>query len=220
MKAKLMIIILIILVYSTSISPAELPLTFSYQGTLIDSLGEPVPDDIYDIQFRIYEDSGATTLLWSSKGFIPKKTKNGRFYHTIGSTNPFPDSLSLYNDFWLAIIVNNGETISENPLYVVPFSLSELYAREAQEAIAAIFAEAKSQHAESGRWVKDIDQLNELHLVPSAKENWIFTIIPNSRGIERLSATSTAQMPGGAGKIVEFDAVQGKWSGYGSSSKK
>ena len=33
---------------------------------------------------------------------------------------------------------------------------------------------------------------------------------------DRLSATSTEEMQGGAGKVVSFDALTGKFQGYGS----
>ena len=88
-------------------------------------------------------------------------------------------------------------------------------AGEAQEAIAAIMAAAKVQFAETGRWPTNITQLNRLQLDPLTVQRWSFVLVPGSQGIQSVQATSTGQMPGGAGKVVRFDAVQGKWSGYG-----
>ncbi len=88
-------------------------------------------------------------------------------------------------------------------------------AGEAQEAIAAIMAAAKVQHAETGQWPTNFQQLKRLQLDRITEDRWRFTIIPGSQGIQRVQATSTGQMPGGAGKIVRFDAQQGRWSGYG-----
>ncbi|UCC78480.1 MAG: prepilin-type N-terminal cleavage/methylation domain-containing protein [Candidatus Zixiibacteriota bacterium] len=88
-------------------------------------------------------------------------------------------------------------------------------AGEAQEAIAAIMAAAKVNYAETGNWVTNIQQLPRLQLDRLTTERWNFTLVPGSQGIQRVRATSTGQMPGGAGKVVQFDAVQGKWSGYG-----
>jgi prepilin-type N-terminal cleavage/methylation domain-containing protein len=88
-------------------------------------------------------------------------------------------------------------------------------AGEAQEAIAAIMAAAKVQHAETGRWPTDIQQLDRLQLDPLTEDRWRFAITPGAQGIQSVQGTSTGQMPGGAGKIVRFDAQQGKWSGYG-----
>ena len=88
-------------------------------------------------------------------------------------------------------------------------------AGEAQEAIAAIMAGAKVYNAEKGRWPTRIEQIDKLQLDPLTEERWNFTIVPGANGIQRIQATSTGQMPGGAGKTVRFDALTGKWSGYG-----
>jgi prepilin-type N-terminal cleavage/methylation domain-containing protein len=88
-------------------------------------------------------------------------------------------------------------------------------AGEAQEAIAAVMAAAKVHYAETGNWVSDIRQLPKLQLDPLTERRWEFDLIPGSQGIQRVQATSTGQMPGGAGKVVRFDATLGKWSGYG-----
>jgi type II secretory pathway pseudopilin PulG len=88
-------------------------------------------------------------------------------------------------------------------------------AGEAQEAIAAIMAGAKVYNAENGRWPTRIEQILKLQLDELTKDRWRFDIVPGTNGIQRVQATSTGQMPGGAGKIVRFDAVTGKWGGYG-----
>jgi len=88
-------------------------------------------------------------------------------------------------------------------------------AGEAQEAIAAVWAAAKVYHAENGRWVTQIGQLNRLNLEQVTTQRWTFNLTPGANGIQTIRATSTGLMPGGAGKIVSFDAQRGKWSGYG-----
>ncbi len=88
-------------------------------------------------------------------------------------------------------------------------------AGEAQEAIAAVMAAAKVYHAETGRWATNINQLNKLHLERITEERWKFIITPGTNGIRNIRATSTGMMPGGAGKLVIFDAERGTWSGYG-----
>lgn len=89
-------------------------------------------------------------------------------------------------------------------------------AGEAQEAIGAIWAAAKVHHAETGRWATDTRQLTNLNLDKIVKDRWQFSITPGANGIQRITATSTGQMPGGAGKIVTFNAQTGKWTGYGT----
>ena len=88
-------------------------------------------------------------------------------------------------------------------------------AGEAQEAIAAVWAAAKVYHAETGQWVTNVGQLRRLNLEQVTEERWNFSITPGTNGIQTIRATSKGLMPGGAGKIVNFDAQRGKWSGYG-----
>ena len=89
-------------------------------------------------------------------------------------------------------------------------------AGEAQEAIGSIWAAIKVRQAQTGSWVSDIRQLPNLNLDRIVKNRWNFTITPGANGIMSITATSTGQMPGGAGKIVTFNAQTGKWSGYGT----
>jgi prepilin-type N-terminal cleavage/methylation domain-containing protein len=88
-------------------------------------------------------------------------------------------------------------------------------AGEAQEAIAAIWAAAKVHHAETGQWASQVNQLNRLHLERVTEDRWTFSLTPGANGIRNIRATSTGLMPGGAGKLVVFDAERGTWSGYG-----
>jgi prepilin-type N-terminal cleavage/methylation domain-containing protein len=91
-------------------------------------------------------------------------------------------------------------------------------AGEAQEAIGAIWAAAKVHHAETGDWPRDLNQLRtRLTLDPIVQRRWDFTIQGGgTRGIQRIQATSTPQMPGGGGRQVVFNATTGKWTGYGT----
>lgn len=90
-------------------------------------------------------------------------------------------------------------------------------AGEAQEAIGAVWAALKVQHAETGRWSTNVNQLTRLNLDPIVKDRWNFAITAGGvTGITKIQATSTGKMPGGAGKNVNFDATTGKWTGYGT----
>src|SRR5512138_1211589 len=67
-------------------------------------------------------------------------------------------------------------------------------AGEAQEAIGAIWAAAKVQHAETGNWPRDLNQMRQrLTLDPIVQERWTFTIQGGGqRGITTIRAVSTA----------------------------
>lgn len=89
-------------------------------------------------------------------------------------------------------------------------------AGEAQEAIGSIWSAAKVFHAETGTWPSNIQQMRRLNLDPLVIDRWDFAISGGGAGINSITATSRGRMPGGAGKVVRFDALLGRWTGYGT----
>ncbi len=81
--------------------------------------------------------------------------------------------------------------------------------------ISNIHNASKMYYQTKGEWPGDVEQLEragQLDLDRSTKLKWTFELqLP-----DRLSATSTEEMQGGAGKVVSFDALTGKFQGYGS----
>ena len=93
------------------------------------------------------------------------------------------------------------------------------YASEARMTISNIHNSSKMYYQIKGEWPGDVEQLEragQLDLNRSTKMRWTFELqLPN-----RLIATSTEEMQAGAGKIVLFDALTGKFYGYGSDENK
>lgn len=88
-------------------------------------------------------------------------------------------------------------------------------ATEAKEAIGAVWGAAKVHYARTGAWPTNIDQMRHLELDQITLDRWNFNIVAGGQGINRIIATSTGLMPGGAGKQVILEARTGKWRGYG-----
>jgi prepilin-type N-terminal cleavage/methylation domain-containing protein len=86
---------------------------------------------------------------------------------------------------------------------------------EAQDAINAIKAAANVQNARTGVWATNIDQLDQLMLDQVTTRRWNFNIVIGAQGITQITAISTGQMPGGAGKTVTLNVTTGQWHGYG-----
>ena len=89
------------------------------------------------------------------------------------------------------------------------------YASEARTVMSNVHNAAKMYYQTKGEWPGDVEQLEragQLDLDRSTKLKWTFELqLP-----DRLSATSTEEMQGGAGKVVSFDVLTGKFQGYGS----
>jgi hypothetical protein len=90
---------------SGTISSAQFPQIITYMGSLTDSSGVAVKDDIYKLKFKIYDDSTGTSALWESGDSISVQITDGNFIYDLGSNIGLPDSLSKYPRLWLGIIV-------------------------------------------------------------------------------------------------------------------
>lgn len=91
-------------------------------------------------------------------------------------------------------------------------------ASDAQSQIGAIYNAAKMFYMDRDRWPTTIEELEEygyLQMDEAVRRQWEFSL----NGQETIVATSTGEMPGGAGKEVTYDIQQGKFFGYGLPSE-
>jgi prepilin-type N-terminal cleavage/methylation domain-containing protein len=91
-------------------------------------------------------------------------------------------------------------------------------AAEAQTTISAIVSTEKIFYQKHGRYatLEELTSKNKhLSMDASTELNWNFEIVATESDLKKVSAMSTEDMPGGAGKSVEFDVQTGKFSGYG-----
>jgi len=106
---------------------ADINATLSFQGRLLLSNGNNVPDGNYNVQFKIYEGGAGTDvnnpdgeLVWTET-YINKnnaegvKVKNGLLSVELGSVNPFGNSVDWNNGtLWLSMnIAGNDDACIE-----------------------------------------------------------------------------------------------------------
>ncbi|RMF07836.1 MAG: prepilin-type N-terminal cleavage/methylation domain-containing protein [Candidatus Neomarinimicrobiota bacterium] len=91
-------------------------------------------------------------------------------------------------------------------------------ASEAKSVIGNIYNASKMYYQTYGQWPADVEELErsgQLRIDQSTKRQWIFAIqISDNSGT--ITATSTAEMDGGEGNVVQFDVETGQYSGYGT----
>jgi len=106
--------------------------------------------------------------------------------------------------------------------------VEKAYASDAHTQIKTIFEECKIWRATHSDFPSDVDEMIEedaSNISQSTLLKWQFEIdltqsTESSSGIEgSIIATSTEEMPGGSDKKVCFDAVEGKFTGYGTSEE-
>jgi hypothetical protein len=97
--------------------------TISFQGRLLDSNGDVVPDGYYNVQFKIYQGGSGSaagdpdgTLKWTETytnngGNNGVQVKNGFMSVNLGSQNPFGNSIDWNQDtLWLSMNIAGKST--------------------------------------------------------------------------------------------------------------
>jgi len=96
------------------------------------------------------------------------------------------------------------------------------YASEARKVILNITKASIMYYTNEKEWASEIDELERsghLDVSRSMKLKWTFDIQLSGKG-GRIIATSTAEMPEGAGHQVVYDVNTRMFSGYGTPSPK
>lgn len=108
LKATLMTAALLLLT-AVSASTAT-PNVMSYQGRLLDNIGDAVTDGVYSVQFTIYDDPVAGNSKWTETQNVT--TSGGLFSVVLGSINPIADSVFNGADRYLGITVEADPELS------------------------------------------------------------------------------------------------------------
>jgi hypothetical protein len=126
---------LIILVFLASLSLAGIPKLINYQGMLTGSDGKtPVPDENYNLTFKIYGSLAGTDSLW--REYHPNvPVTNGLFNIILGSITTL--NLAFDTDYWLGVKVGTDSELSPRIRLT-----SVAYAYRAQKADTANYAQA------------------------------------------------------------------------------
>ncbi len=134
------LIVTLLLILLTGILPSGMtlaaPNALNYQGSLTDSGGSPVPDQVYNMVFRIYDAATGGTLLYEESQTVT--TVNGTYNVLLGTGTPttgtFDPALFSADNRWLEVEVNAEILTPRQPVTSVAFSLQ---AEEAAHAAAA-----------------------------------------------------------------------------------
>ena len=135
MKNTIILILLFIGLLPT-ILLSQIPRTLSYQGVLTDSLGNPKPDNIYNLIFRLYDVNSGGSALWTESKTL--QVKRGLFTTILGDQTQIADPLKFDRPYWLAIQVESEpELASRIPLTAVGYSLYSIRSDTAKFALNA-----------------------------------------------------------------------------------
>ena len=137
MKRCSFIFVALLLILLPFSSDAQIPRTLSYQGVFTDTLGNPKPDGVYNLTFRIYETSTGGTPVWTEIKDL--QVRRGLFSTALGDITPFDVGVQFDRPYWLAVEPSGQPELSPRiPLTSVGYSFSSLKSDTAQYAQFAI----------------------------------------------------------------------------------
>jgi hypothetical protein len=111
-----------------SLITAVINRTITYQGILKTNTGTPVPDNTYNLTFRIYKQPSGGSALWTSAN-MPVITSSGLFSTQIG-----PISLPFDTTYSISIQVQGDAEMSRQMMTMTPYSASSDTANYAFDA--------------------------------------------------------------------------------------
>jgi len=140
------LVVAVVLVFTTAGAAAGVPQLISYQGRLVDSLGNAI-DTTTDLTFSIWENQASFVPLWSET-HPDVVIENGLFSVTLGQYTDFPGTLFDGSIRYLGIEVGGSPMMDPlMPIVSSAYSLRSAYADTATYAMAGAGG--------GGGWVDD-----------------------------------------------------------------
>ncbi len=134
MRTVIVLCAVALVAFAFEAGTAQVPETLSYQGTLTDGAGSPVPDDDYSITFRIYDTDAGGTALWTETQTVT--VTEGIFNAILGSSVPV--NLTFDVPYWLGLTVGaDPELAPRVELTSTPYAFRAKYAAGADPTALA-----------------------------------------------------------------------------------
>ncbi len=166
-----------------------IPRMLSYQGRLTDSLGNPVPDDNYQMTFRFYPQENGGSPFWTETQTV--YVSSGLFSVLLGAVTPIA-SIPEAGSIWLSLQVSSEPELSPR-LRIVSSAYSYLSERSAN-ADSAVGSERIGGYNIAGLDTRYVNE-NQANSVNSGM------IVDGT-----IVGADMNQMGAGAGQVL-------KWSG-------
>ena len=145
MTKRVLIIVLFSLCICAPGAFAEVPFFMNHQGTLLDSLGNPL-NGVYTLTFGIYDVPELGSSLWSESHDI--EFVDGLYKVTLGTVTPFPDTLFEQPNCWLEISLMGEILLPRMQIVSVPYGIKS---GSAEFAYQSEFA-GHSDHSNHATW--------------------------------------------------------------------
>jgi hypothetical protein len=113
-----------------SVVTAVINRTITYQGLLKNSSGTPVPNNTYNITFKVYKQPSGGSALWTS-ALTPVATSSGLFSTPVG-----PISLPFDTTYYISLQVQGDVEMSRQQITMSAYSASSDTANYSKAALS------------------------------------------------------------------------------------
>lgn len=119
-RCRVVLLLLSFLVLAAACAPEIVP-SFSHQGRLLDENGNIVPDDDYNVEYRIYHVSTGGTPVYTENQVVT--VKDGLFTTSLGLSGTMTPTI-FSQPAWLEIVVNGEVLTPRQNLQGAPYAFS------------------------------------------------------------------------------------------------
>lgn len=116
--------VLVGLAFASAVCAQDVPASFTYQGLVTDTGGQPLPDGSHALQFRLYGAETGGSAVWDS-GAMNIGVRGGVFTVALGAspTPPITPAVLAGGDVWLEVQVGIETPLPRVKLHSAPFAI-------------------------------------------------------------------------------------------------
>lgn len=130
LRVALRMCLLLVFLVTSTVLFAQIPRVISYQGVIKNTDGSMISDGSHSLAISLYDAPIGGNVLHTEMFFT--QIKNGLFTLLIGSSTPFPSSLTFDKQYYLGIQVDGGEEMTPRTAFTSsPYALRSLVAEYA-----------------------------------------------------------------------------------------
>jgi hypothetical protein len=142
--SRIFSIVLLIVALVGSSAAASVPRLINYQGTLIDSVGQPL-DGPHTITIAILSDSCGGSVLWDET-HAGVMVDRGIFNLILGGSDPFPADLFDNDERWMRVTIGGYPSLSPcMRITSVPWAISAAVADSVKDNIGKLKYDSEAQ---------------------------------------------------------------------------
>lgn len=133
---RLICLMCVFFFFGVSVVFAAVPNKISFQGQLTNTMGEPVPDGMYSMQFFLFDAPTGGNQLWNpNNGEIQDVTVTGGIYDVqLGAVQPLDSGIFDAGTAWLEIAIYNVDTTAWETLSPRQLITASAYSLKAGDA--------------------------------------------------------------------------------------